>query len=65
MPLIPGFGRQRQADLCEFEASLSTGIVPGQPGLHRETLSQKNRNRNKTKKKSHVISKRMHIDYGE
>jgi hypothetical protein len=23
MPLIPGLGRQRQADLCEFEASLA------------------------------------------
>jgi hypothetical protein len=22
MPLIPALGRQRQADLCEFEASL-------------------------------------------
>ena len=22
MPLFPGLGRQRQADLCEFEASL-------------------------------------------
>ena len=35
--------RQRQADLCEFEASLvyrSTEQVPEQPGLHREILSQ-------------------------
>jgi hypothetical protein len=30
-PLIPALGRQRQADLW----------VRGQPGLHRETLSQK------------------------
>jgi hypothetical protein len=34
-PLIPALGRQK------FEASLPTKWVPGQPGLHRETLSQK------------------------
>jgi hypothetical protein len=35
MPLIPEFGRQRQADLCEFEASLVyIERVPGQPELH-------------------------------
>jgi hypothetical protein len=49
MPLIPVLKRQRQADLCEFEA-WSMGWVPGQPGLsHKETLSQKNKTKNKTK----------------
>jgi hypothetical protein len=36
----------------------STEWVPGQPGLHRETLSRKNKNNNKkkkTKKKSYKI----------
>ena len=27
----------------------STEWIPGQPGLHRETLSRKNKNKNKTK----------------
>jgi hypothetical protein len=36
-PLIPSFGRQRQADFW----------VPGQPGLHRETASKKQKNKNK------------------
>lgn len=38
MPLIPVYGRQRQAEF-KFEASL-VYIVPGHPGLNRETLSQ-------------------------
>jgi hypothetical protein len=42
MPLIPSFGRQRQADLCEFKARLVYKANPGQPGLlHRETLFKK------------------------
>ena len=40
--MIPALGRQRQADLSEFEASLVYETVPRQPGLlHRKTLSQK------------------------
>jgi hypothetical protein len=31
--LIPALGRQRQADLCEFEASLVYKVSPGQPAL--------------------------------
>ena len=42
MPLIPVLGRQKQVDLCEFEAVLDyTEHIPGQPGLHREVLFQK------------------------
>ena len=47
MPSIPALRRQRQVDLCEFEASLAyrmssrttwpTEIVLGQPGLHTHT----------------------------
>jgi dolichol kinase len=41
MPLIPALGRQRQEDFW----------VPGQPGLHRETLlSRKNKNKQKRNK---------------
>ena len=36
--MIPALRRQRQADLCEFEASLIF-IVPGQQELHKETPS--------------------------
>lgn len=42
--LIPALGRQ--ADLCEFKNSRSTWGVPGQLGLCRDSLSQKNRNNN-------------------
>ena len=49
--LISTLREQRQADLCEFEEpAWSTEKVPGQPGLHRETLSQKNKN------KKHLVS---------
>jgi hypothetical protein len=41
MPLIPMLGKQRKADLCEFDARLVYRGVPTQPVLHRETLSQK------------------------
>jgi hypothetical protein len=37
-PLLPALGRQRQVDLCRFEASL-VYRVPGEPGLHREILT--------------------------
>jgi hypothetical protein len=39
MPLIPALGRQRQVDVCEFETRLIYRVA-GQPGLHREALSQ-------------------------
>jgi hypothetical protein len=42
---------QRQADLCEFEASLVYRLNLGQPGLHRETLSREKQKRRKEKKK--------------
>ena len=41
-PLIPALGRQRQVDLCEFEASLVyQELVPGQdPKLQRNLVSK-------------------------
>jgi hypothetical protein len=48
MPLIPAFGRQRQADFWVQPGFSLVYNVPGQPGLHRETLSQKTKS-NKTK----------------
>jgi hypothetical protein len=39
----PEFRRQRQADLCDLQTSL-VYIVPGQPELYSETLSQKQNN---------------------
>jgi hypothetical protein len=44
MPLIPALGRQRQADFFVRGQPDLQSWVPGQPGLHRETLSQKNQN---------------------
>lgn len=42
MSLIPAVQRQRQrqTDLCKLKSAWSTWQVPGQPGLHRKTLSQ-------------------------
>jgi hypothetical protein len=65
MLLIPALRRQRQADF-EFEASL-VYRVPGQPGLHRETLSRKTKpNQTKPKKKQNkkkrCISACMSVD---
>lgn len=37
--LVPEFERQRQAGLLSLKASLSTRQIPGQPGIHSETLS--------------------------
>jgi hypothetical protein len=43
-PVIPAHGRQGQADLYEFESSqVYIDRVPGQPEIHRETLSWKAR----------------------
>jgi hypothetical protein len=39
-PLIPAFRRQRQEDFWVRGQPWSTEWVPGQPGLHRETLSR-------------------------
>jgi hypothetical protein len=49
---IPVLGRQKQADLCELEASLVYKVGPGQPGLYRER-NPVLENRNKQNKKSY------------
>ena len=36
MPLIPALQRQRQADLCEFEASLIYRVSSRQQNIHTE-----------------------------
>jgi len=48
--LIPILESQKQADLCEFEAYLVYRSL-GQPWLHRETLSQKQKPNQKQKTK--------------
>ncbi|XP_052586973.1 suppressor of IKBKE 1 isoform X2 [Peromyscus californicus insignis] len=51
-PLIPALGRQSQADLCEFEASLVSKASSRKGAkLHRETLSRKTKKKKKKKKK--------------
>jgi hypothetical protein len=37
-PLIPAFGRQRWISVS-LRSAWSTGQIPGQPGIQRETLS--------------------------
>jgi hypothetical protein len=56
MPLKPNTWKAKQADLCEFKAILVYRVkqVPGQPGLHRETLCQ-----NQTKKLNQIYQ--LHI----
>ena len=60
MPLIPALRRQkqrqRQVDLCEFEASL---VSKGQPRIHREKpcLEQLNKKNNKKKKITRNVRK--------
>ena len=38
-PVIPALRRQRQVDLCEFEASQIYIKIPSDTGLHSEALS--------------------------
>jgi hypothetical protein len=42
--------KHQRAWISEFEASLATKWVPGQPGLSRETPSRKTKNKTKQKK---------------
>ena len=50
-PLIPALGKQRQADLYEFEVSLVyKSWFRERLQSHREPLSQKNKNKTKQKK---------------
>ena len=49
MPLIPALGRQRQANLCEFEAGLVYRVI--QSEIHRETLYQKKKEGRKEERK--------------
>jgi hypothetical protein len=44
---------EAEAGISEFESTL-VYKVPGQPGLHRETLSQKNKKTKKKKKKKRL-----------
>jgi hypothetical protein len=48
--------------ISEFEASLVYRVVPGQPGLYRETLSQKNK-KQKTKKKKKEKKRKRERNY--
>ena len=51
MLLIPALGRQREADFREFEASLVTRRVSGQPGLYTEKLCLEKQNKQTNKKR--------------
>jgi hypothetical protein len=48
MPLIPALGRQRQADLCEFKASLVYTVSSRSTrATQRNPVSNKNKSSNK------------------
>ena len=53
MPLVPALGRQRQVDLCEFEARVSSRTARA---TKRNPVS-KEREREREKKKWNEISK--------
>lgn len=50
MPLVPAVGRQRQVDPLVLVSgpAWSTGRVAGQPGLHKDTLSQETKTNTNT-----------------
>jgi len=49
MPLIPALRRHRQVDVLSVRPAWSTEQVPGQLGLHKETLSPKTKPNKPTK----------------
>jgi hypothetical protein len=49
MPLIPALGKQRQEDLCDFEASLVYRLS-SRIATHQENLSQTKQNKTKQTK---------------
>ena len=67
MPLISALGRQRQADLCEFEASLvykvssrtASAVTQRNPvSEHEKKRKEKKRKEKKTKQKKRKEKKR-------
>jgi hypothetical protein len=58
IPLIPALKRQRQADLCEPEASLVYKLSSKLVLLHREALSQQNKNSKKRCRKKNKKQKK-------
>jgi hypothetical protein len=50
-PLIPALGRQEQADFLSLQPAWSPELFPGQPRLHKETMSQTKQNKTIKKKK--------------
>ena len=62
MPLIPSLVRQRQADFCEFEASLvNKSEFHDKLQSYREILSQKQTNRKKTQQTNKQTEKQFHF----
>jgi hypothetical protein len=51
MPLIPAPGRQRQRKSVNLRPACSINQVRGQPGLYRETLSQKKQTKKRKRKR--------------
>ena len=62
MPLIPGFGRQRQANLCESKVSLVYKVSSKRARTdHREALSQKQQQQQSKKKEKEERKRKKEI----
>lgn len=62
MPLIPTFGRQREADYSEFQASLVYKLNLEQPVLHTKKPCLK---KTKTTTKSNKTNKKRKLEYNQ
>ena len=64
MPLIPALGMQAEAGrFLSSRPAWSTVWVPREPGLHRETLSRKNKTKNKQTNKDLCLRTKDKISY--
>lgn len=63
MPLIPAFGRQKQGDHCEFEASLVYILSsrPGKEGYLVKTLSKPKIKQNPIKNRKYFKKSKTHV----
>jgi hypothetical protein len=64
MPLLPALRRQRQADLCEFKASLVYKVSPGQPELvilRNPVSTKQNKNDNKKQTTTTKLSEYIYV----
>jgi len=61
-PLIPSTWEAETGGFLSSRPAWSTECVPGQPGLHRETLSQKTKKKKKKKKSEAKVEREIELD---